>query len=240
MLVKLYSYFKVGGDNGDNESGSESSGGMGNIPLILLVITSGIAIYCLTKHNNDKNKIVDRLHYGKLAKKIPKGTILPSKYNGGYEYSFDFWLYVSDLNYKYNLEKVIFNWKDNIKVSIKKKTPSLLVEVFTINGNPELLEYNDLPIQRWLYITIVVKNRYLDILINGELYSTKLLQRIPVYEITSLNLCPNGGFSGYINKFRYSPHSIDIDTIKKTLSYGPNNSTLLDVFSPTKTPKCSK
>ena len=214
-------------------------GAAGNMPiLILLGIVSIIAVKCLMEHSKNENKLVDRIHYGKLAKKIPKGILIPSKYNKGYEYSLDFWLYVDNMTYKYNEEKIILNWKGNIKITIKKKDPTLKIEVYTINGNSEELVFYNLPVQRWLYITVIIKNKYLDLLINGKLYQTKLMENVPQYEINSMHICPNGGFSGYINKLEYYPKSISVKQIKQKLRFGPTDSTLLDLFNPTKPVKC--
>ena len=223
---------------GDDIESVKSSGG-GNMPLLILLgITSVIAIKCIMDHSKNENKILDRLHYGKLMEKVPKGNLLPSKFNKGYEYSFDFWLYIDNITYKYNEEKVILNWKGNMKITIKKKEPTLKVEIYTINGNSEELLYYNLPVQRWLFITVIVKNKYLDLLINGKLYQTKLMENVPQYEISSAHICPNGGFSGYLNKLEYYPKAIGVKYIKQKFAFGPTNSTLLDLFNPTKPVKC--
>lgn len=214
-------------------------GAAGNMPLlILLAITSFISIKCLMEHSKNENKLIDRLHYGKLMEKIPKSSLIPSKFNKEYGYSIDFWLYIDNITYKYNEEKVILNWKGNIKITIKKKEPTLKIEIYTISGNSEELLYYNLPIQRWLFISIIIKNKYLDLLVNGKLYQTKLMDNVPKYEISSMHVCPNGGFSGYINKLEYYPKAIGVKQIKQKLGFGPTNSTLLDLFNPTKPLKC--
>ena len=240
----LYRNKKLGGDGEADSSGETSEGtkseGTGNMGLyILLGILGVISAHCIIAHYKS-GALLDGIHYGKVDKKINKGVLIPSKYNESYGYTIDFWLYLDNMTYKYNEEKVILLWKQNIKIYIKKKEPTLRVEVYTLSGNSEKLDYFNIPLQRWLYITIIIKNKYLDILVNGKLYQTRLLENVPMYEITSLHICPNGGYSGYINKVQFYPKAIDVKTIKEKLKFGPTNNTLLDLFTLKKTPKCKQ
>ena len=241
---------KKGGEGGEGDEaieGSEAIEGEGengkggsNMGLyILLGITSLISIYCIMTHSKS-NALLDGIHYAKITRKLNKGVLIPSKYNEGYEYTLDFWLYLDNMTYKYNEEKIILYWKQNIKIMIDKVKPNLVVEIYTLRGKTEKLYYSELPLQRWLYITVIVKNKYLDILVNGKLYQTKLLVNVPMYELTSLHICPNGGYSGYINKVHFYPKAIDVKKIKETLEFGPTNATLLDIFTPTTTTKCEQ
>ena len=209
------------------------------IYIIIGILGIALAVYLFKKSQEDYATI-DRLHYGKINKKLTKKQLVPSAYNESYGYSIDFWLYIDNMTYRYNEEKPIIIWKQNLKVSIHKTASTLKVEVYTVRGSPESIVFYNLPLQRWLHITVIIKNKYLDLLVNGKLYQTRLLKNIPMYENTNMHICPNGGFSGYINKLHYYPYALNVNQIKQNFKFGPTNNTLIDIFNPTKAPKCSQ
>lgn len=236
--IKLFTKKLIGGE-GENEEGDDKVDTKTPIYIIICIAVIALIFYLMKKAKEDYATI-DRIHYGKINRKLPKKQLEPSNYNEGYEYSIDFWLYIDNMTYRYNEDKAIIIWKQNIKISIDKTDPTLKIEVYTLTGKPEILLFYNLPLQRWLHITVIIKNKYLDLLVNGKLYQTRLLKNIPMYENTNMHVCPNGGFSGYINKLHYYPYAINVNQIKQNFKYGPTNNTLLDIFNPTKTPKCSQ
>ena len=64
-----------------------------------------------------------------------------------------------------------------------------------------------MPLQKWIHVVILQNNRSLDLWINGKLYHSKHLRNVPL-EVTgseTLEILPNGGFSGYLSEFKYYP-----------------------------------
>ena len=220
--------------------------------------------------------------------------------NGGTEFTFTFWIYITTWGYKYGFDKTILFWKGKsppqhqkcreinqdetfgrikeVKKEVKKKkechncpksplledftgsyqaqesmidtdnyeTPSIIegfeqqfgnfnglkvalaskenaleVSYTNITGKNESIKIPDLPIQKWLNITIVLQLRNLDVFINGELEKSLLLSSLPSYQKGRLSVNPNGGFNGLISRLQYFNRAILISEIQKIFHKGP-------------------
>lgn len=110
---------------------------------------------------------------------------------------------------------------NGMKVSLASKENALLVSYTTITGKNEHIKIPDIPIQKWLNITIILQLRNLDVFINGELEKSLLLTSLPSYQKGRLSVNPNGGFNGLISKLQYFNRAILISEIQNIFHKGP-------------------
>jgi len=68
----------------------------------------------------------------------------------------------------------------------------------------------NVPVQRWVNLTISVYGRSLDVYIDGKLVKTCLLPGVAnVNNSSNVYVTPAGGFSGWTSKFQYFPNSLN-------------------------------
>ena len=167
-----------------------------------------------------------------------QSTSLPQDLNGGY-FSYSFWLYVDSSNYsstgyRYTEWKSVFYRGDPISSTTNLPsttqypgvwlTPKLnnLVIVFQSSAQPiERIELNNIPINSWFNVAVVVESKSVSIYMNGLLDNTvSLTQSVQIMNtanlyITSDNKGPTGktGFVGSIAElifFNYALTPTDV------------------------------
>ena len=68
----------------------------------------------------------------------------------------------------------------------------------------------NVPIQKWVNLSVSVYGRTMDIYIEGKLVKTCLLPGVAkVSSASSVYLTPNGGFDGYTSKLSYYPKPLN-------------------------------
>lgn len=148
------------------------------------------------------------------------GTDAPA---GNFAYSV--WFYVNDWNYQYGNPKVLFGRMSKSANTItglgaSGSEPCPLVQ-FGENANdleiymstfatsetaPFKCAVSNIPIQRWVSLSISVYGRTLDVYLNGKLVKTCVMPGIAKINNTAdLFLTPNGGFEGWTSKFAFYP-----------------------------------
>tara|TARA_B100000795_G_scaffold265478_1_gene247359 strand:- start:57 stop:716 length:660 start_codon:yes stop_codon:yes gene_type:complete len=157
-------------------------------------------------------------HNGRITKNINRNILRLSKPNSGLSFTYSFWIYIKEWDMTGDEPRYILKMKGPnsqfgvILGSISKKRISkyndLSVFISTHYNPEEKISVEDVPLQKWLHIAVILENRNLDVFVNGKLYTTKILKGIPILENSNLQVCPANkvnqiGFSGYINSLRY-------------------------------------
>jgi len=126
--------------------------------------------------------IKDAREYKKfnLVEKLDESTI-------GLELTFSGWFYIKDLDYRYSKPKHLFHVGDadarNVTPGIwlHPKNNDLLIRIHTHNRdntslNPEInlkvdknCNIENIKVQRWNHLAVVLQNKTLDVYINGQL-----------------------------------------------------------------------
>lgn len=180
------------------------------LPIIIgtcTIISIIMVLRWLIKRNKTFTSLIG---IGKNAKKPvvinPKQLVKHSK-NNGLNWTLGFWIYIDDLNYKFNKDKHILDW-DNCKIWLSKDN-HLYITLKNYNNKNSKIIYERIPIQKWLHIAIIYEDRYLDLWINGKLYTSIFLDNLQKFNTNSeMVICPKGGFSGHISKFKYYNYAI--------------------------------
>ena len=147
-----------------------------------------------------------------------------SKYHDDYNYSYTFFIKIDNLNYRYNKDKEIFskgnsiyrptssndnnknsiveNNVQNPRVIIEKNSNNIIVEISTFKQKEQCVIEN-IPLQTWLFIGIVLHNKTLDVYINGKLHKSFTLQGLPRVSENKIRYGNLGGFDGSLNQLVY-------------------------------------
>jgi hypothetical protein len=154
---------------------------------------------------------------GKVRTIIPSGEA-PS--TGGADWGLQYWMYISDWNYKFGSDKDVVKriapnnpaiTAPRIFLSPSDNTLNVRISVFPTDGqaaaaSPSASSTGDsftcsvenVPLQSWFAVSVTCFQRNLDIYINGRLVKSCVLPGVPKPAVGDIVLNDNGGFSGSI------------------------------------------
>ena len=177
--------------------------------------------------------------HGLVISQDPKNTnyigILPSDGKEGIEFSYSFWIEIENFNYKSGQWKHVFH-KGNSS-SYPNRAPGVWIHPNSnalrvyMNTQDKILEYVDIeniPTQKWLHVVIVLRNKNLDVYINGYLKVRKVLSSLPRQNSGDFWVNMFGGFEGYLSSIQYFNSAVDFTTIQNILTTGPSSAACSD------------
>jgi hypothetical protein len=154
---------------------------------------------------------------GKVRTIIPSGEA-PS--TGGADWGLQYWMYISDWNYKFGSDKdvvkriapnnpaitaprIFLSPSDNtlnVRISIFPADSQAGASTPTANstGDSFTCSVENVPLQSWFAVSVTCFQRNLDIYINGRLVKSCVLPGVPKPAVGDIILNDNGGFSGSI------------------------------------------
>ena len=163
------------------------------------------------------------------------GSNVPSS-----NFAYSIWFYINDWNYRYGESKVVFGRmgsksststgaisgvsgmdpcpavilgaiENNVAVTLSCY-PGSNQEPTTPGGTTVLhtCSVTNIPIQKWVNLTLSVYGRSMDLYIDGKLVRTCLLPGVAnVNNNSNVYVTPAGGFDGWTSKFQYFPNSLN-------------------------------
>jgi hypothetical protein len=170
-------------------------------------------------------------------------------------FAYSVWFYINDWNYRYGEPKVIFGRMDSTSSSsssgdvsgISGKGPCPVVHLGETENNLVVslacfpsgssesdkvvpiihrCQVSNVPIQRWVNVTLSVYGRTLDVYLDGKLVKTCLLPGVAkINNSSNIYVTPNGGFDGYTSKLRYFPNPMNPQDAWNLYSKGYGGST---------------
>lgn len=206
------------------------------ITIVVIVLIIMLIRYMImdpyTLQNMQNGQTSSKVPASSLA---TNGTNTPSS-----NFAYSIWFYVNDWNYRYGEPKVIFgrmgsqststssqiqgvNGNDpcpavvlgavenNISISLACY-PGINQTPTTTGGNTVIKTcgVSNVPIQKWVNLTMSVYGRTMDIYLDGKLVRTCLLPGIAsVNANADVYVTPSGGFDGWTTKFQYYPSPLN-------------------------------
>ena len=174
--------------------------------------------------------------------------------DGGIEFTYSCWLMIEDDNfhsYRENQIKHIFHkgshtfstsgsnkdfaYPNNCPgIYLDSDSNKLKVVISTYKKLLETIVVPDIPIHKWICLTVRLENRSLDVYINGTIVARHTLEGVPKQNYGNIYANHNGGFSGLISNLRYYNRAITITEIQDIVQAGPNMSSnqTLSIFPP--------
>jgi hypothetical protein len=153
----------------------------------------------------------------------------------GIEFTYSFWFLIDNFDYKKGEWKHMFHKGNDSSypnrapgVWIHPNTNSLRVYMNTQDNILEYVDIENIPVRKWVYMDIILKNKNLDIYVNGYLKIRKELSSIPKQNDDDFWISMFGGFEGYISNIRYYPYVIDYSEIYSNINSGPSANNCID------------
>ena len=182
------------------------------------------------------------------GKVIPRSV--DSQY--GIEYTYSFWMYIDewDNNSRYVVtnpdgSKVslahILHKGDSIAnpnqgpgIWLKQvgNDLRLVAKINTFNKVPECkgeacyletCSIGNIPMNKWVHITLSVINKNVDLYVNGYLKKRCLLNGVPRQNDGAVYINAFGGFKGFLSRVRYFNYSLPVWKIEQIIKQGPSN-----------------
>lgn len=154
---------------------------------------------------------------GKVRTVIPSGEA-PS--SGGADWGVQYWMYISDWNYKFGQEKDIMKRiapnspgiaAPRVFLAAAENTLNVRVSIYPVDGTAGAAapgasttgdsftcSVENVPLQSWFSVSITVFQRNMDIYINGRLVKSCVLPGVPRPAVGDIILNDSGGFSGSV------------------------------------------
>jgi hypothetical protein len=176
---------------------------------------------------------------GKVRTVIPSGEA-PS--TGGADWGLQYWMYISDWNYKFGADKdVVKRIAPNnpgivaprIFLSPSDNTLNVRISIFPTDeqaaaasptasstGDSFTCSVENVPLQSWFAVSVTCFQRNMDIYINGRLVKSCVLPGVPKPAVGDIILNDNGGFSGSICNLNWYNAMLDPENAKTFHSKG--------------------
>ena len=116
----------------------------------------------------------------------------------------------------------------------KDKPNTLVVVMNTFDSIMEEVEIPNIPLNKWINVVIRIKNRLLDVYINGTITVRHRFESPPRQNYGKLYVGMNGGFSGQLSSLKYYNRALSGVEIGALNNSGPNMKTdqSMHIFPP--------
>jgi hypothetical protein len=217
---------------------------MSAILNIVIIVISIIILYVLIKLITSSSTLASETS-GTETKVIQASSLPAGRSTVNFTYSI--WFFVNDWNYRYGETKIIYGRLDQNKepgplITLSPMENNLVVSMAvyassqksasnTGKVNVHKCTVTNIPIQKWVNLTLSVYGRSIDIYLDGKLVKTCVLPGVPKVNASSdMYLTPEGGFSGKTTKFQYWNTSKNPQEVWKIYREGNGSSLLGGIF----------
>ena len=189
------------------------------IPIVLGVVIIFLLYLLISFYRSSETVLTETAN---LSQTIPPIEITNS--SGSSSYAYGIWIFVS--NWDSNKPKTIFKRANNLTVSLDNTSPKLRA-TFTMTDDSEkdVIITDNMPLQKWVYITISVDGQYVDGYIDGKLVKSSRVISEEISEENSEVFIPKmptsaakmqlggDGFDASIARFKHWAHAVDPQTV---------------------------
>jgi len=182
------------------------------------------------------------MHNAKLVKEIDPERLPGSK--GSNDFCFSVWIYINTWNYRYGQVKNIVRRTNAAGdhcplITLGTGTNNLTISMATYPNSGEVstsqihnCTVKNIPLQKWTNILMCTMGRSLDVYIDGKLVKTCLLPGVAKMDPKApLQLCPDGGFSGFTSRLRYYSRAVNPREAYEIYKEGYNSSWFGDALN---------
>jgi hypothetical protein len=177
-------------------------------------------------------------------------------------FAYSIWFYVNDWNYKFGQSKIIFErmgprgqvspqvsldpFENNLAIKLALyqshgKEGFETMGLDSAGGNlgpgaygPTIHTCNvpNIPLQRWVNLTVSVYGRSLDVYLDGKLVRTCVLENTPFIDTKAgVYVTPDGGFAGWTSNFQYFNDAVNPQQAWNIYKDGYGGSMLGNLFN---------
>ena len=159
--------------------------------------------------------------------------------NNGIEYTYNSWIFIDNIFYQQDKYQHIWHKGDknfdnapqdkpgisypnnSPGVYIKPNTNVLSILINTYNNLIEEIEIDNIPVSKWICLTLRLQNKSLDVYFNGTLIKRHALSGVPKQNYGKIWCAQEGGFGGYLSKLQYWDYALDYNSILNVVKSGP-------------------
>lgn len=184
-------------------------------------------------------------------KSSSKTIIVSNNEDTGLEFTWSFWLYIDDLDYRRGEIKNVFVKGDNVyansnneendvtydEINNTMNSPGVYLTPFdnklmfvfnTYDKVIEKFEIDNIPLNKWLNIIIRCENKTIDVFINGSFSTRFKLSSLPKQNYNNVYIGKDGGFAGYVSNLWYYNYALGTREINNIYKKGANTKLLND------------
>ena len=202
------------------------------IVVLFILINIIIIIYNDFGNNMDGEKIL--IYDTKIGNKLLKipGSEIRQSVDGQYgtEFTYSFWIYINDWSTRQGEWKHVFHKGNNLAMPLQApgvwlypNENTMAINMNTYHSVKESCDIGNIPVRKWVHITIVVIDKNIDVYVNGELKKRNVLKGIPKQNFDDLYINAWQGFDGFLSKFRYFNYAVPYWKIEQIVSSGPSD-----------------
>jgi len=220
---------------------------MPSFQTIITIIAVTLLLYVVYKYvTKDLSKLTN-LTSAEIATVVSLPTTASTATTSNFAYSI--WFYIDNWNYMNGLQKTVFQRQATNTDSASTYCPQVVLDAFLNNliitlattpssaattSDSVTATIENIPIQTWVNVIVSVYTRTLDVYLNGKLVITKVMPGIATPYTngsnTSVEVTPNGGFSGWTSTFQYWPNAITPQQAFNVYSKGYGASRFANLF----------
>jgi hypothetical protein len=228
-----------------------------SIGIIIFICILIILLIVLIRYYVVNNTVLTKLTNATILQTVPSTSLNTSTDSvGSSNYAYSIWFYISNWNYKYGNDKIIFarinttpsdSSFNNIENSLSVLDPcpivyldkfanDIMIGVSSYGTNNKsqqtnLINVNNIPIQRWVNLILSVYNTTVDVYINGKLVKTEVMSNSAyVNSNDNIIITPAGGFEGSTTKLQYYQYSLNPEQAWNIYQQGYGNASLANLF----------
>lgn len=208
------------------------------VALVLLVAVFYFVWYLFSDWSNGAANAPWLIKDTRIARKgaVVPGSIIPFSSDGrfGLEFSYSFWIYVNEWDtpsqtgaMKHIMHKGDSNPTPQFQAPgfwMDANTNRIVFRMNTFNKNQftEECGLNNIPIGKWVNIVAVVIGKNVDLYVNGNLKNRCSFDGVPMQNYGDIYLTQNGGFDGFLSKFRYYSYALPYWKVEQIMADGPS------------------
>ena len=228
-----------------NESNEHEPGLLNHLLLVLIGIVVVLLVFKLIEVviNRFKSRTVGSPYLVPKTKDAQKDLVIaqdPRKEAAiplrrslneqeGLEFSYVWWMYIEDFEYKKGSWKHVFHkgsndsWPNRAPgVWLHPNDNKMRVYMNSYKKIANFVDIDNIPVGKWFSCGVVVTQNYLDVYINGYLKSRLALEGIPKQNFGDVYINAFGGYNGYLSRMRYYDYAIPFHTLQAHNETGPD------------------
>ena len=213
---------------------------MSPLSIVIIIVVIVLIIMLVTYLVSDPYTLQKNIYSGQTASTIASTSLATNGSNvPSSNFAYSIWFYVNSWNYRYGEPKVIFGRMGSTSaqgsgsvsgLSGLDPCPAVVLDpvennisislgcfpgtgqTATAGGTTKVntCSISNVPIQKWVNLTVSVYGRSMDVYIDGKLVRTVMLSGIAsINNNANVYITPNGGFDGWTAKFQYYPDALN-------------------------------
>ena len=214
------------------------------ITLLLILVIVIILVYLFVRlgysvrnYQSDSPFIIEETIQGTNAMHFSGSKLLRSYDQPfGLEFSYSFWIYLDENTFNNSGKWHHVFHKGNSSANplqapgvwIYPNENKMMINMNTHNKIKNSCDISNIPINKWVCISMVVIEDKLDVYINANLKKRFDLGGIPKQNYGDVYACKFGGFSGFLSRLRYYSYALPFYSIEKIYGDGPSQAPCVD------------